>query len=214
MSFNDYSFEKETENEQEILVEKVEVVKEEELPKEQENDIVEVNDTLADYQILNPELPMPVKVNVAVSVANCLSDVIRSQDLVKTGLNKKDPNAEYVLIDGWEILGTMLGITPVSRITGEIKNKQGRTVGYKARAYLYRNATINYDADGNEIISGTLVASAEASADKTGWQKEGFSMMSMAQTRALSKSYRSALGWIMKMAKFEPTPAEEMPDYK
>lgn len=212
MSFNDYSFEKE--NEQEILVEKVEVVKEEELPKEQENDIVEVNDTLADYQILNPELPMPVKVDVAVSVANCLSDVIRSQDLVKKGLNKQDKNAEYVLIDGWEILGTMLGITPVSRIIGEIKNKQGRTVGYKARAYLYRNATINYDENGNEIISGTLVASAEASADKTGWQKEGFSMMSMAQTRALSKSYRSALGWIMKMAKFEPTPAEEMPDYE
>ena len=39
-------------------------------------------------------------------------------------------------------------------------------------------------------------------------------MMSMAQTRALGKAYRMALGWIMKMAGYEATPAEEMPDFK
>ena len=36
----------------------------------------------------------------------------------------------------------------------------------------------------------------------------------MAQTRALGKAYRMALSWIVKMADYEPTPAEEMPRFK
>lgn len=166
---------------------------------------------LADFEILNPTIPMKTKVELAVEIADCLSGVIRSQGLVMKGLNKKNKEAEYVLIDGWEILGTMLGIVPVSRIIEKITNKNGNTVGYKARAWLYRNPVIN---EAGDIVSGDLIATADASATKDGFQKETFSMMSMAQTRALSKSYRMALGWIMKMAKFETTPAEEMPKFK
>ena len=40
-----------------------------------------------------------------------------------------------------------------------------------------------------------------------------FSIYSMAQTRATGKAYRLALGWIMKLAGYESTPAEEM-DFK
>lgn len=189
-----------------VTAKEIELINDE-LPEIQE----EQESSLADFEILNPNLPMRTKVQVATNVANCLSTVIRSQKLVKTGLNRQNPKAEYVLIDGWEILGTMLGITPATRVVGEITNKQGRIVGYKARAFLYRNPKV--DGEGN-IIDGDLIATAEASATKDGFQKETFSMMSMAQTRALSKAYRMALGWIMKMAKFESTPAEEMPKFK
>ena len=83
----------------------VEVVTEEEMTDDQEvtsTEIVvsETETKLADYEILNPELPMSVKVGVATNVANCLSDLIKSQGLVKKGLNKKDPEAEYVLVEG------------------------------------------------------------------------------------------------------------------
>lgn len=44
------------------------------------------------------------------------------------------------------------------------------------------------------------------------WAHSEFSIRSMAQTRATGKVYRLALSWIMKMAGFEPTPAEEMPN--
>ena len=47
--------------------------------------VVDQQGQLADYEILNPEIPMSAKVDVATNVANCLSDLIKSQ-----GLSKKD----------------------------------------------------------------------------------------------------------------------------
>ena len=189
----------------------VEVVTEEEMTDDQEvtsTEIVvsETETKLADYEILNPELPMSVKVGVATNVANCLSDLIKSQGLVKKGLNKKDPEAEYVLVEGWEVLGTMLGIVPITEIVEPICNDKGKVRGYKARAYLYRNPVM----ENGKIIGGTLIATTEASATVEGFQKDTAGMMSMAQTRALGKAYRMALSWIMKMAGYEGTPAEEM----
>ena len=166
--------------------------------------------TLPDYAILNPEIPMSAKVEVATKVANTLAPLVREQGLAIKELNKKNPEAEYVMVEGWEILGTFLGIVPVTTIIEEIKNKHGHTVGYKARGTLYQNPIIKND----EIVGGTVIARAEAQADKSGFQKEMFAIASMAQTRALGKAYRMGLSWIMKMAGFEGTPAEEMPKFK
>ena len=63
-------------------------------------------------------------------------------------------------------------------------------------------------------MGGTVIARAEAQADKTGFQKDMFAIASMAQTRALGKAYRMGLSWIMKMAGFEGTFAEDMPRFK
>ena len=191
----------------------VEVVTEEEMTDDQETTEIVVSESetqLADYEILNPDLPMSVKVGVATNVANCLSDLIKSQGLVKKGLNKKDPEAEYVLVEGWEVLGTMLGIVPITEIVEPICNDKGKVRGYKARAYLYRNPIM----ENGKIIGGTLIATTEASATVEGFQKDTASMMSMAQTRALGKAYRMALSWIMKMAGYEGTPAEEMSNFR
>ena len=167
------------------------------------------NEVLPDNAILNPDLPMRIKIGVAGEVASCLKDIIQQQNLIVKGLGG-NKNSEYVTIEGWEVLGTMLGITPVTEVIGEIKNKQDRTVGYEARATLYRNPII----ENGEIVGGEMVARAEASADKSGFQKDMPSIRSMAQTRALGKCYRMALSWIIKMAGYEGTFAEDMPDYK
>ena len=198
--------------EQEELPFPVEIVTEDPSEETTTSDVavVEQNSQLADYEILNPELPMRVKVDVATDVANCLSDLIKSQGLVKKGLNKKDPEAEYVLVEGWEVLGTMLGIVPITEIVEPICNDKGKVRGYKARAYLYRNPIM----ENGKIIGGTLIATTEASATVEGFQKDTASMMSMAQTRALGKAYRMALSWIMKMAGYEGTPAEEMTNFR
>jgi hypothetical protein len=201
---------KQTKIEEEELPFPVEVVNEEEPITEVAVVDQPQNTQLADYELLNPDLPMSVKVGVATNVANCLSDLIKSQGLVKKGLNKKDPEAEYVLVEGWEVLGTMLGIVPVTEIVEPICNDKGKVRGYKARAYLYRNPVMEH----GEIVSGTLIATTEASATVEGFQKDTAGMMSMAQTRALGKCYRMALSWIMKMAGYEGTPAEDMPKYR
>ena len=165
---------------------------------------------LPDYAILNPEIPMSAKVEVATTVANTLAPLVREQGLTVKGLNKKNKEAEYVMVEGWEVLGTFLGIVPVTTIIDEIKNKHGHTVGYKARATLYQNPIIKND----EIMGGTVIARAEAQADKSGYQTDMFAIASMAQTRALGKAYRMGLSWIMKMAGFEGTFAEDMPKFK
>ena len=194
----------------------VEVVNEdEEVVVDQEpttTEIVEVNtnQALPDYAILNPDIPMSTKVGVATNVANCLAPLVREQGLTVKGLNARNKEAEYVTVEGWEVLGTMLGIVPVTTIIEEIKNDKDRIVGYKSRATLYQNPIIQND----EIVGGTIIARAEATADRSGFQKDLFAIASMSQTRALGKAYRMGLSWIMKMAGFEGTFAEDMPRYK
>lgn len=174
-----------------------------------ENNESILEETLPDNSILNPKLPMRKKLAVATDVADCLSEFLKTQKLVKYGLNKKNPEKGYVLVEGWEVLGTMMGIVPETKIVEEIKNKN-RTVGFKARATLYLNPVI----ENGEIVGGTMLSTAEAYATRDGWQKEFFSMASMAQTRALGKAYRMALSWIIEMAGYESTPAEEMPAFE
>jgi hypothetical protein len=196
-----------------IPVDAIEVVTDEPVEETESTEIVTVNDNnkpLPDYAILNPDVPMSAKVGVATNVANTLAPLVRNQGLVVKGLNRSNKEAEYVTVEGWEVLGTFLGIVPVTTIIKEVKNKQERTVGYVARATLYQNPIIEND----EIVGGTVIARAEAQADRSGFQKDLFAIASMAQTRALGKAYRMGLSWIMKMAGFEGTPAEEMPKYK
>ena len=176
----------------------------------QELAVVEETPSLPDYAILNPEIPMSTKVGVATNVANCLAPLVRNQGLVVKGLNAKDKEAEYVTVEGWEVLGTMLGIVPDTRIVEEMKNDKDRTIGFKARATLYQNPTFE---DG-KIIGGHVLATAEAYCTRDDFQKKYFSMASMAQTRALGKAYRMALSWIMKMAGFEGTYAEDMEGFR
>ena len=197
------------EDTQEELPFPVEVIEEVE-ETTQEVAIIENNQSLPDYAILNPDIPMSAKVDVATNVANTLAPLVRNQGLVVTGLNRSNKEAEYVTVEGWEVLGTFLGIVPVTTVVSEIKNDKDRVVGYKARATLYQNPIIEND----EIVGGTVIARAEATADKSGFQKDLFAIASVAQTRALGKAYRMGLAWVMKMAGFEGTFAEDMPRYR
>ena len=193
--------------EEEIVV--PEVVKNEEPKTENEIQVID-QEPLPDYAILNPDIPMSAKVGVATNVANTLAPLVRDQGLVVKELNRSNPEAEYVTVEGWEVLGTFLGIVPVTTIIEDITNDKGRIIGYKARATLYQNPIIEND----EIVGGTVIARAEAQADKSGFQKDLFAIASMAQTRALGKAYRMGLSWIMKMAGFEGTFAEDMPRFR
>ena len=112
-----------TQKEDEELPFPVEILNEE--PNvEQDNNvptIQEQKETLPDNAILNPAIPMRTKVGVATDVADCLSDLVRSQGLVVTGLNGRNKDAEYVTVEGWEVLGTMLGIVPITEVVETIK---------------------------------------------------------------------------------------------
>ena len=97
-----------------------------------------------------------------------------------------------------------LGILPFSGMLGTyartesvipFKPVSGR-IGYKAKVSIVQ---------GDNILS-----TAEAIATSNGYQTKEHAIFSMAQTRAMGKAYRMAFSWIIELAGFQATPAEEM----
>lgn len=130
-----------------------------------------------------------------IAVADELSRVVRSKNLAKR-IGDKD----HVLVEGWTMLGSMLGVFPVTVWTHPVEI-DGQRVGWEARveARTRDGATIG-------------AAEAECLRSESMWSKrDDYALRSMAQTRATSKALRQPLGFVMTLAGLEATPAEEMP---
>ena len=164
------------------------------IPETQENNDIVIRDA----DILNMNYSFDDKIAIATKVASSLKNVIETQGLAVIIKNKKGQENEYVTAEGWEVLGTMLGCTPYVEEVIELP-KNGPKFMYQATVSIRQ---------GDVILS-----KASAIAERNDRQKDRPSVYSMAQTRALGKAYRMALSWIIKMAGYEPTPAEEMPKY-
>ncbi len=125
----------------------------------------------------------------ARDVANALKDVLRQQGLI-TNIQGK----EYVQVGGWTLLGTMLGVFPVLDWCRKLDN------GWEARVTA-------------QTMSGIVVGAAEAECtreEKMWAGRDDYALRSMAQTRATSKALRMPLGFVVTLAGFAATPAEEM----
>ena len=171
--------------------------------KKEEENIVTVEEKtqpmIRDADILNAEYSFDDKITVATKVASSLKHVIETQGLaVRIG---KGDNNTYVTAEGWETLGTMLGCTPFVEEVVELE------VPGKSKSYFAYKATVSI-RQGDNILSR-----ASAIAERNNMQTDRPSVYSMSQTRALGKAYRMAFSWIIKMAGYQPTPAEEMPRF-
>ncbi len=139
----------------------------------------------------------------ATSTAGSLAEVIRSQKLA-TMISGR----EHVRVEGWTLLGTLLGVFPYTAWTRRMNDPEGWEARVEART-----------------LDGRLVGSAEAQCtrDENMWgntpttrsgkhldRRDDYALRSMAQTRATSKALRQPLGFVMALAGFESTPAEEM----
>lgn len=104
----------------------------------------------------------------------------------------------FLQFEDWQTLGRFYGVTVAARATNYIE--QGRARGYECHAEALR-------ADG-QVISA---AQAMCLDDESKWSdKPLFQLRSMAQTRAQAKAFRNVLAWVVVMAGYAPTPAEEM----
>lgn len=154
------------------------------------DEIVTYNKSKLPTSIL--DLPPSQMADQIAQMANVLSDIIEKQTMFQMFGQKK-----YVKVDGWCTLGTMLGILPLESEVKEYKN------GWYAKVDL-----VNKN-------SGITVGSASAicTRDEAGRKDSPeYAIRSMAITRATGKAYRLAFSWIMNMAGYESTPAEEMID--
>ena len=134
----------------------------------------------------------------ATATATVLKQVLVDQDLISNIQGR-----EHVKAEGWTLLGTMLGVFPVCTWTKPVHGDQGWEARVEART-----------------LAGSVVGAAEAECLRSekewgpnptkGRMRDDFALRSMAQTRATSKALRQPLGFIVKMAGFDATPAEEM----
>lgn len=106
---------------------------------------------------------------------------------------------EHLKYEAWQTIGKYYGYTVR---TGDAKYVEyGDVKGFEARAWVIDNKT------------GTEIGGAEAVClnDEPNWKtKPLFQLKSMAQTRAGSKALRQILGFVVALAGYSPTPAEEM----
>lgn len=133
----------------------------------------------------------------ASEMAGTLANVIRSQSLA---VNLK--GKEYVQVEGWTTLATMLGVT-----AREVQTTETDGI-YTSTVELVRMS------DGAVISRASAECGAPDETDRYGkpiWSaRPRYARRSMAQTRATGKACRLAFSWIMRLAGYEATPAEEM----
>ena len=132
----------------------------------------------------------PVKViQRATEVADALRDVIRKQHLAVQVKGKW-----HVLVEGWQTCGAMLGVVSVCEWTRPVED------GWEARVVVRT-------LDGREI--GAAEAQCLSTEGKPWNTAKGHAIRSMAQTRATSKALGSVLRFVITLAGYEGTPAEE-----
>lgn len=158
-----------------------------------EDEVALVPYTPAPMNLFGASSPAEV-VAQATGYANALADVIRQRKLFTTIQGK-----EHVNVEGWCLLGSMLGVFPVLE-SAEPVDFDG-VKGWRATVAA-------------QTRDGGLVGRATALCLRSEgrWRNaDDYAVLSMAQTRATSKCLRAPLGFIIKLAGFSPTPEAEIP---
>jgi hypothetical protein len=117
--------------------------------------------------------------------------------IVKQGLYSPIQGKNYVNVEGWQFAGGSMGLFPVVESCERLERPD--EIVYKASVALY---------SGERIISRGIAICSDREKGKKA--KDEYVIASMAQTRAEGKAYRLILGWLMKFAGYEGTPAEDM----
>lgn len=163
-------------------------------------EIIEYKDT----DILNENLDANTKIEIAKTVATPLANIIEERKLYTMIGSSK-----HVNIEGWNTLGTMLGLAPIT-----VENKPLDPKEFSKSSERKEDKIIAYESI-VKIVTKDDQTLAQTSAICTNLEKgkEGndhYAIRSMAETRATGKAYRTALSWIMQLAGYEVTPSSEM----
>lgn len=170
-------------------------------------------------QALMPATPLAM----VRSPKRVLEEAIEAAQALKLVLDQRPKKVmikgqRYLCYDDWQTVARFFGIT--AKPTKTVHVTIGQHHGFKAYADALLVAT-------GQVISG---AAAMCLTDEPKWAlkpvyQEGedgrrvhthdelvphFQRLSMAQTRACAKAIRNVCSWVVVLAGFQPTPAEEM----
>ena len=125
-----------------------------------------------------------------------IADTLK-RHIIKENLYVSVKGKNYVLVEGWQFAGGLLGVYPV---VTELKNiSTEKEIKYSSVVKLTHKG---------EIVGAGGAICSNKERGKTAFEE--YAVASMAQTRATGKAYRLLIGWVMKSAGYEATPAEEM----
>lgn len=141
--------------------------------------------------VLNGELG---NIGNVTAIATQLKQLIVENQLFT---NVKGNN--YIYTDGWQIVGAFFGVT--QRVTELVDLSDGLKYKYRAVVELF-------DVKSGHVVGRGIAICDNKESNKKSWDE--YAIASMAQTRAIGKAYRGSFGWLMKLAGYETTPAEEM----
>lgn len=119
--------------------------------------------------------------------------------IVQNNLYTNIKGKNYVNVEGWQIAGAFTGTFPVVEKVEELSAKPGE--------FKYRAEVSLRDNEGKTVGYGVAICSNREAGKKN---FDEYAVASMAQTRAVGKAYRMKIGWLLKVAGYETTPAEEM----
>jgi hypothetical protein len=152
----------------------------------------------------NQMLAVPDPMAVALPTKQQVQDIVTRGTDIATELNKiiEGKNlykqigpSKHILVEAWQTCGVFLGYT------GRTQELPDADQGAKALAEI-----VNRDG----MVVSTATAACGTEGDGQWVKRPYFQQLSMAQTRALSKAFRNVLSWIVVLAGYNATPAEEM----
>lgn len=142
----------------------------------------------------------PARVPPAAVVAAAQEQAQALQRIIEqAGLSVNIGGSKHLKFEAWQTLGRFDRTTAAVGWTKPIHNRANDIIGYEARAEVFQDG---------QMISA---AEAQCTIDEANWKnKELWQLRSMAQTRACAKALRNVLYWIVVLAGYSATPAEEM----
>lgn len=180
-------------------------------------DLQVIDGTAVEPSLLFAAASPDAMMTLAAETAQTIKQAIDRQHL-----SMKIGASEHVLNSGWQMAANTQRIvtdrdqgvteiawpmTLVDQVRGEDDHplkrayRLGQAFGYKASFFAKRD--------------GQTVGWGEARCDRTeaNWRRsENNAIASMAQTRAQSKALKQPLAWVITLAGYSPTPADEMAD--
>lgn len=137
----------------------------------------------------------PVTMARAKKIGDSLAKFVKQNELSTEIAGK-----QYIYAEGWQFVGTQLGLTSIVKYCDPVKTENEKEIKYKSEVEVINNK--------GTVISRGIAYCSNQESKKTKFEE--YAVASMAQTRAVGKAYRNFLSWIVKMAGYEATPADEI----
>lgn len=144
-----------------------------------------------------PKIIHTISLERAKKIGKELAEFVKTNNL-STNIAGK----QFIMVEGWQFVGTQMSLTDVVVSCEEVA-----PFGETVKEIKYRAVVEIVNQQGTVVSRGFAWCSNKEPAKKS---FDEYAIASMAQTRAIGKAYRNILSWVVKMAGYEATPAEEI----